>query len=272
MTLTASNFSYISTLVRKEAGIVLDQGKEYLVESRLLPVVRKAGMKTIDDLTAALRSAGSRDLLGQVIDAMTTNETLFFRDRHPFDVLRDEILPELVKTRATERRLNFWCAAASTGQEPYSVAMTLKDSPIETAGWNIDFMATDIATDVLDKAKRGRYSQLEVNRGVPAPLLIKHFDRKGTKFQIKQDLQQLVRFVELNLTRPFPRMMPMDIVFIRNVLIYFDEKTKADILRRIHGVMAKDGYLFLGGTETILNLDVPFERKTIGRAVFYRPK
>jgi chemotaxis protein methyltransferase CheR len=209
-------------------------------------------------------------LRGQVIEAMTTNETSFFRDVHPFQALSDTVLPELMRARATERSLNIWCAAASSGQEPYSIAMLLDDALVGRPGWRVRLLATDISQQMLDRTREGIYSQLEMNRGLPAQRLVKHFTRVGTHWQISENLRRMVECRLLNLDAAWPMMPQMDLIFLRNVLIYFDIPTKQRILARVKKVLRPDGYLFLGGAETTLNLDAGFERVQIGNAPAYR--
>lgn len=268
MAITPTEFEVVRTLVRHEAGIVLEQGKEYLVEARLSPLARREGLPGASELIAQLgRVKGP--LHTRVVEAMTTNETIFFRDVEPFEVLRKEVLPALMESRRTTRRLGIWCGASSTGQEPYSVAMTLLDTP-ELAGWHVDILATDISTDVLARARAGLYSQLEVNRGLPASYLVKYFEKKGLEWQISERVRSMVRFDYLNLMRPLPAMPAPDIVFLRNVLIYFDSADKSAILTRIRTAMRQDGFLFLGAAETTRNLDDRFERLPFSKTGCYR--
>ena len=268
MAITQAEFDIVRSLIRTEAGIVLEQGKEYLVEARLSPLARREGFASPSALIARLGGIKS-PLHTRVVEAMTTNETIFFRDIEPFEVLRKEVLPAMIDARRATRRLQIWCGASSTGQEPYSIAMTLLDTP-ELAGWTIDILATDISTDVLARAREGLYSQLEVNRGLPATQLVKHFEKKGLEWQISQKLRSMVRFEYLNLMRPLPSMTAPDIVFLRNVLIYFDTSDKSAILTRIRGAMRQDGYLFLGAAETTRNLDDRFERLPYSKTGCYR--
>ncbi len=268
MAITQAEFEIVRTLVRGEAGIVLEQGKEYLVEARLTPLARREGYPGAAELIGALgRLKGP--LHTKVVEAMTTNETIFFRDVEPFEVLRKEVLPALMDARRATRRLQIWCGASSTGQEPYSIAMTLLDVP-ELASWSVDILATDISTDVLARARGGLYSQLEVNRGLPAAHLVKYFEKKGLEWQISDRIRSMVRFEFLNLMRPLPPMTAPDIVFLRNVLIYFDTADKSAILSRIRAAMRPDGYLFLGAAETTRNLDDRFERLPYSKTGCYR--
>ena len=269
MTLAAPDFAYVADLVRRESAITLAAGKEYLVEARLLPVARDAGHATVPALVAALKTRPNGELHRKVVDAMTTNETSFYRDRAPFTALTDHVVPELLKARVRERRLRIWCAACSSGQEPYSIAMSLAD-PLTSAGFTLDLLATDLSSEMLARAQEGRYSQLEVNRGLPAGTLVQHFTRSGTAWQVSDQIRRSVTFRSMNLAAPFPPMAQMDVVFLRNVLIYFDPPTKAAVLGRVARVLRPDGYLFLGGAETTINIDPRFERASLAGAPVYR--
>lgn len=268
--MTAADFDYIRNMVRDQAAIVLEMGKEYLVESRLLTLARKEGLSTVSSLVAQLRSSPGGPLQRRVVDAMTTNETSFFRDLHPFETLRKAILPAAMERRKLDRQLNIWCGAASTGQDPYSIMMLIHEHFRELLGWNFRFVATDPSSEVLARAKAGRFSQLEVNRGLPAPLLVKHFLRQGMEWEIREDIRKRVEFRELNLIREWPVMPSMDIVFLRNVLIYFDADTKRQILGRIRRLLRPGGCLMLGGSETTQGLDDNYERVVVDRTTFYR--
>lgn len=270
MSITAADFDYVSTMVRQSSAIVLAPGKEYLVVSRLLPLARTAGVCDVGELVAALRRQPSGPLRAQVVEAMTTNETSFFRDAHPFTALATTVLPELIKARAATRTLNIWCGASSSGQEPYSIAMLVDEALAGRPGWTVRLLATDISAQMLERTKQGTYSQLEVNRGLPAPKLVKYFRREGTGWQIDQRLRAMVETRLMNLDAPWPSMPAVDLIFLRNVLIYFDVPTKRRILGRCRTSLKPDGYLFLGGAETTLNIDDAFERVQIGSAPTYR--
>jgi chemotaxis protein methyltransferase CheR len=269
---TTADFDYVRTFVRSQAAIVLEPGKEYLVESRLQTLVRKENIPTIDALVARLREEPRNGLHRKVVDAMTTNETSFFRDIHPFEALRKSILPELVARNGAERKLNFWCGAASTGQEPYSVLMLLADNFPDLLKWEMKFIATDLCGDVLNRARAGRFNQLEVNRGLPAAMLVRHFTREGAEWEVNADLRRRVDFRELNLISEWPWFPPLDIIFLRNVLIYFDVETKKAILGKIRRLLRPGGYLLLGGAETTYNLDDAFERVPLDKTSCYRVK
>jgi len=265
-----ADFDYVRNYVRAQAAIVIEPGKEYLVESRLVTLARKEKIASIDLLVDQLRAKPGSELHRRVIDAMTTNETSFFRDLHPFEALKKSILPELMQKRRPERQLNFWCGAASTGQESYSVMITIAENFPDLFSWNLNFIATDLSLDVLAQAQSGKYSQLEVNRGLPAPLLVKYFKRDGDSWEFDANIRKKVLFKELNLIATWPFMPAMDVVFLRNVLIYFDVETKKTILGKIRRLLRPGGYLFLGGAETTLNLDDAYERVTLERATCYR--
>jgi chemotaxis protein methyltransferase CheR len=267
--LQTSDFDYIRGLVRERSAIVLEPGKEYLVQARLLPVAREQGLEDISALVARLKR-GEPALTTQVVEAMTTNETSFFRDVHPFDALRSDVLPALLESRRTQRTLRIWSAAASTGQEAYSIAIVLREHFPELAGWNISILGTDLSQDVLERAREGRYAQIEVNRGLPAPMLVRYFDRAGPAWKVKPELRTLCEFKTLNLMAPWSALPRMDIVFLRNVLIYFDVDTKRAVLTKVRNALAPDGYLFLGAAETTLQFDGLFERVPHARANCYR--
>jgi chemotaxis protein methyltransferase CheR len=272
MPISAAEFEYVRTLIRERAGIALEPGKEYLVESRLDPLARQEGFPTLTHFIASLKSSpSSGGLHHKVVQAMTTNETSFFRDVRPFEVLKTLVLPELIANRSAQRALNFWCAASSTGQEPYSIALLMREAvPTLLPAWNFRFIASDISTEVLARAIQGRYSQLEINRGLPASLLVKYFQQEGNEWQIKSEVRRMVEFRELNLTEPWSILPPMDIVFMRNVLIYFSVETKKAILAKVRQLLKPGGFLFLGSSETTLNLDDGFEPVPADRTACYR--
>lgn len=270
MSITEYDFRYISDLVRARSAIVLEPGKEYLVESRLIPLARAEGLPDLAAVVQRLQSMRDPTLAVKVVEAMTTNETSWFRDHHPFDLFTQTILPALGTARAATKQLDVWCAAASSGQEPYSLAMLLQDWLLARPGWKAQITATDINEDILRKARSGRYSQLEINRGLPAAMLVRHFDRAGTEWQLKESVRRMVDYRQMNLAVAFPPMRQYDVVFCRNVLIYFDLPMKREILQRIKRVLKPDGYLFLGGAETTLNLDDSFARVQVDRGTCYQ--
>jgi chemotaxis protein methyltransferase CheR len=271
-TISPEDFAFLRDLVMKEAAIVLEPGKEYLATSRLDPVARKEGLEGIPGLVRALRSPAASKLREAVIDAMTTNETLWFRDAHPFETLQTTIMPDLIAKRAATRTIDIWCAAASTGQEPYTIAMILKDAFPQLNGWRIRILGTDISPSALEKAHLGTYSQMEMGRGLPAKYMVNYFTRQGVNYQINPNIRAMVDFKLFNLAGNFPPMGPFDLVFIRNVLIYFNQETKNQIINKAEKLLKPDGKLFLGSTESLLNISHKLERETYGKTTCYRPK
>src|ERR1700722_19160586 len=259
MTITGADFEYIRGLVRERSALVLEPGKEYLVESRLDPLARQEGVSSLPHMVKNLRTGPSCDLHRKVVEAMTTNETSFFREMRVFEMFRKTILPKLLVLRACQRSLNFWCAASSTGQEPFSLAMLLREDFPSLDTWNINFIASDISKEMLARARLGCYNQLEINRGLPAHLLVKYFEKHGAAWEIRQEIRRMVEFREVNLIHPWPFLPRMDVIFMRNVLIYLDLATKRNILGRVGRLLDPAGYLFLGGSETTINLDDSFE-------------
>jgi chemotaxis protein methyltransferase CheR len=270
--LAEQDFDYIRDLVRDRAAIVLEPGKEYLAVTRLDPVVRRAGLGSLSELVATLRQDDDPALSEQVIDALTTNETTFFRDVHPFESLRNHILPDLIERKRLSRSLFIWSAGCSSGQEPYSVAMLIREDFPQLAGWQVSVLGTDVSVAMLERARAGRYGQIEVNRGLPAHLLVKYFRRAGVGWEIDGSIRAMVRFRQQNLVDPWPSMPPMDLVLMRNVMIYFDVAAKQEILARVGDVLAPHGYLLLGTSETTLHLDDSFRRHAVGPTGWYQRK
>lgn len=270
MPISASEFNFIRELVRQRSAIVIEPGKEYLVESRLAVVARAEGFASLEQFLGELRSQPANGLHERAVEAMTTNETSFFRDIQPFDALRQSVLPELIQRRAAERQLVIWSAACSTGQEPYSIAMLIREGFPALASWSVKILATDLSREVLARGREGRFTQLEMNRGLPAQYLVKYFTKCGSEWKIQDGIRKMVDFREMNLAERWPPMTAPDVVFIRNVLIYFDVASKREILAKVRKVMRSDGYLFLGGAETTVNLDDSFERVSLGKATCYR--
>lgn len=268
--MTHDDFAFVCRLIRDRSAIVLEAGKEYLVEARLNPVARKYQFGSLGELITRLRSPAEQELRTRVVEAMVTTETSFFRDLMPFEGLRKSVLPELAAARAKERKLSVWSAASSSGQEPYSFAILLRDHFPELAAWQVNILATDLSVDILAKAREGLYSQLEANRGLPAMALVKHFRQEGTGWRVSDEVRRAVEFREMNLVRPWPVMPKMDVVFLRNVMIYFDVDTKKAILSRMAKVLRPDGYLILGAAETTLNLDDSFRRVESLKGGFYK--
>lgn len=270
MSVSGENFKFIQEFARDAAALVIEPGKEYLVESRLTPIARQAGFETLDAFIQQLRTNPKATLFHeQVIDAMTTNETSFFRDFYPFEVLRQLILPKLIEQRAGLRKLAIWSAASSTGQEPYTIAMLLLEHFPQIRDWNVSILATDLSPTVLHQAREGLYSQLEVNRGLPAAFLLKYFTKNGAKWAIKNEVKKLIEFRQMNLVKPWPILPTFDVIFIRNVMIYFDLGTKTTILKRIRQCLQPQGSLFLGTAETTMNIDPEWVPTTHGYATIY---
>jgi chemotaxis protein methyltransferase CheR len=268
--ITDQDFDVIRLLLQERSGIVLEAGKRYLVESRLTPLVRELQLHSVGELIAQLRSVPGNGLYRKIVEAMVTTETSFFRDHLPFESLRKEVIPDLIKRRRDLRRLHIWCAASSTGQEPYSVAMLLREHFHELAGWKVLLLASDLSGDVLARARTARYNQIEVNRGLPATLLVKYFQQHGTSWQLKPTISSMVEFQEINLAQAWPALPPMDLILIRNVMIYFEVATKKAILGRLARLLKPDGYLLLGGAETTFNLDNSYRRAESLKGGFYQ--
>ncbi|MFF1530409.1 CheR family methyltransferase [Cellulomonas sp. NPDC058312] len=268
MSLTQDTFAFVADVVRRRSAIQLEAGKEYLVESRLLPLARDSGHPGVDAYIREVRAAHRDSDLVRIVDALTTNETSWFRDNTPFSAVRTHILPTLRAERPVLDTLKVWSAACSTGQEPYSLAMTFTDAL--GPGARFDITATDLSERVLAQARSGRYSQLEVNRGLPAPMMVRFFQRNGHDWQIADELRRTITFQQHNLL-DMPPAGPFDIVFLRNVLIYFDLETKRGILSRVHRVLRPGGFLVLGAAETTIGVDGDWERVPVERGSVYRP-
>lgn len=252
--MTELEFEYLRSFLKQRSGLALTAEKRYLVESRLTPVCRRFGLATLGDLIGALKLGQDGATERAVVEAMTTNETFFFRDRIPFDLFRDTILPEALAHNASRRRLRIWCAAASTGQEPYSLAMLLQEAAPRLAGWQVEIVATDLSTEVIEKARLGLYSHFEVQRGLPVQWLIRYFTQIGEQWQIAQSLRSMVDYRQLNLLHSFASLGQFDVIYCRNVLIYFDAPTKSDVLARLAAQLAPGGALLLGAAETVIGL------------------
>ncbi len=265
-----ADFDLYKDLLKEKSGLTLTQDKSYLLDSRLTPVARKWGYDSLDSMTMALRTLPKADLLKDVVEAMTTNETSFFRDSKPFDQFRDIIIPHLIKTRPT-KRVRIWCAASSTGQEPYSLAMLIKENAAKLPGWQFEIVATDIDTNVLESAKRGEYSQFEVQRGLPIQMLMKYFEQKGDRWCLKSDIKSMVQYKYFNLLESMHTLGRFDIVFCRNVLIYFDKETKAKVLQGMAQLLPDDGFVILGGAETVLGITDAFKPMDNTRGIYIKP-
>jgi chemotaxis protein methyltransferase CheR len=253
--------------LKERSGLDLSADKQYLVESRLVPLARKAGLAGIPELVTKMKS-GAEALVSDVVEAMTTNETFFFRDKIPFDHLRDTILPELMAARAGRKSIRIWSAASSTGQEPYSIAMCLKEKAAQLAGWRFEIVATDLSQEVLEKSKAGIYSQFEVQRGLPIQLLVKYFAQTGELWQINADIRAMVQHRQLNLLQDFSHLGKFDVIFCRNVLIYFDQDTKINTLERISKMLEPDGMLMLGAAESVVGITDAFRPYSDKRGLY----
>ena len=264
-----TSFSYLADLLKKRSGIILSPEKLYLVETRLLPIARCEGKTTLDEFIPLLQRPGAEPLISKVIEAMTTNETFFFRDKAPFDRLVDTIVPAFRESRP-DKTLRIWCAAASTGQEPYSIAIALVEAGLPAAGWRIQITGTDISNDVLEKARAGTYSQFEVQRGLPIQLLLKYFKQEGDYWQLSPDIKRMVQLKPFNLLDPYGSLGRFDIIFCRNVLIYFDRETKSDMLNRMAQIMTPDGFLILGAAETVVGITTDFEPMRDKRGIYMK--
>lgn len=265
-----ADFELVRSVVRDGAAIVLDDGKEYLVETRLLQVARSLGAASVTELLDQLRADPNGPVRTLVLEAMTTNETSFFRDSRPFDALATGILPELMAKRSAERHLTIWSAGCSSGQEAYSTAMLLDELFSDHRGWSARIIASDISTEMLERTRAGVYSQLEVNRGLPVHRLMRYFTRQGTQWQVEDRLRAMVETRQVNLAGPWPELPQIDVVLLRNVMIYFDIETKRRILANVRSVLRPGGYLILGGAETTLNIDAHYERVPVGGTAAYR--
>jgi chemotaxis protein methyltransferase CheR len=267
---TPSDYEYIRKILKERSGYVLAPDKQYLIDSRLLPVARQVECGSITDLVMKMRAPNAEALLAKVTEAMTINESFFFRDKNPFDRFKDTMLPAIMQARASTRRMRIWCAAASTGQEPYSIAMILKSMSEKLVGWNIEIVATDISRDVLERARAGIYSQFEVQRGLPIQMLMQFFEQVGEQWRVKDDIRKMVQFRQFNLLERFSALGTFDVVFCRNVLIYFDQKTKSDVLERIAQQLTPEGFLVLGAAETVVGLSESFKPHADKRGLYVR--
>ena len=268
--LSPADFEFVRQLVWRRSAIVLEPEKSYLLEARLQPLARLEGFASLEAMVAQIRAQPGNGLHRKVVEAMTTNETSFFRDLHPFDALRQLVIPEVMQHRQSDRKLDIWCAACSSGQEPYTVAMTLLEHFPELSGWSVNILGTDLSGAMIARSRAGRFGQIEVNRGLPANLLVKYFEKKGMEWQVRPEPQRLCAFRELNLIEPWGTLPPMDVVFLRNVLIYFGLETKRGILGNVRKLLQPWGFLFLGGAETTIDLGDGFERLQLDKAGCYR--
>jgi len=266
--LTPENYGFIERYIHEATGITLGQDKNYLLESRLMPVLEEERLGSLNELCTRLRKGVPESLRRRIAECMTTHETLFFRDPRVFDVLRTDLLPELAKDRQATRTLRVWSAACSSGQEPYSLAMLLLEAGY--ADWKIEILGTDLSSRILARATEGRYLQIEINRGMPAPLLVKYFQRAGLDWQVRDELRRIVRFAPFDLRQSMGPLGTFDLVLCRNVLIYFDQEARAKILAGLRDTLSPGGFLLLGASESMYNMEAGFVRRTSGQTVAYQ--
>jgi chemotaxis protein methyltransferase CheR len=265
---TPLDYDYLRKLLKDRSGLLLAGDKRYLVESRLLPIARRVGVPGLGELIQKMRGPGAEPLIVEVVEAMATNESLFFRDKIPFEHFRNTMMPALLAARTEHKRIRIWCAAASTGQEPYSLAICVKEMAARLAGWRVEILATDLSLDVLEKAKAGIYSQFEVQRGLPIQMLVKYFTQVGEMWQLAPEIRAMVQYRPFNLLHDYAPLGHFDIVFCRNVLIYFEQKTKIEVLERIARIVEPDGYLVMGAAETVIGLTNSFKPLGDHRALY----
>ncbi len=268
--MTPLDYEFLRKILKERSGLDLSPDKQYLVESRLIPLARRISLPGITELVQKMKTGSADGLTAEVVEAMTTNETFFFRDKIPFDHLRETMLPAMLQARASRRALRIWCAASSTGQEPYSIAMCLKELGATLAGWRVEILATDLSQGVLEKSKAGLFSQFEVQRGLPIQLLVKYFTQVGELWQLNADIRGMVQHRQLNLLQDFGHLGTFDVIFCRNVLIYFDQDTKAGIFERLARVVEPDGFMVLGAAESVVGISDAFKPHPERRGL-YRP-
>ncbi|WP_243147047.1 protein-glutamate O-methyltransferase CheR [Scytonema sp. UIC 10036] len=270
MAVSTTEFDYLRQLVYDYSCVVLYADKTYLAELHLQPIAESRGFASIGDLVSYLRNQTFGNLHIQVIEALVTNETSFFRDVYPFEALKCVVLPELIEKRAMQRSLNIWCAACSNGQEPYSIAMLIREHFPMLATWSVRLIASDFSTKVLARARKGCYNQMEIKRGLPQLLREKYFHKLNNNWQIKEEISQMVDFRQMNLVQSWSSLPEIDVIFLRNILIYFDIPTKKALLKKVRQQLRPDGFLFLGSGETTINLDESFERVQFDKSICYR--
>lgn len=266
--MNVSDFELIAQLLKERSGLALSKDKAYLLESRLNPVARKWNFAGFDELAQAIRAGKDEALLVRVTEAMTTNESFFFRDQKPFEQFTSLVLPHMIEHRAAKKTIRIWSAACSSGQEPYTLAMLLKENAKKLAGWRVEIVATDISKEILDKAKEGMYSQFEVQRGLPINLLVKYFKQTGDRWQIDAGIREMVKYQQFNLLGNLSTLGRFDVIFCRNVLIYFDPPTKTTVFNKLADLMAEDGFLYLGGAETVLGMSDRFQLMPGHRGIY----
>lgn len=262
------DFDVYKDLLMKRSGLVITPDKSYLLDSRLTPVAKKWNFANLDMMSVALRGIPDAALVKDIVEAMTTNETSFFRDQKPFDQFKQIALPHMLKGRSAVRKVRIWCAASSSGQEPYSLSMLVKENQALMPGWGVEFLATDLSEEILAQARGGVYSQFEVQRGLPINLLMKYFRQEGEKWRISEDIRKMVRYEIFNLLEPMTRLGKFDVIFCRNVLIYFDEPTKRRVLENMAALLPPDGFLFLGGAETVFGITDKFKPMENSRGIY----
>ncbi len=268
--MTPREFEFLCKLLKERSGLMLPPTKQYLVESRLMPVVRRAKLAGIGELVLRLQEPAAEALRVEVTEAMTINESFFLRDKIPFDRFLDTIVPWLLQARAPRKRIRIWCAAAATGQEPYSLAMILDAAAAMLQGWRVEILATDISHEMIERARAGTYNQFEVQRGLPVQMLLKHFEQADGQWRINEKLRNMVQFRQMNLLDDFASLGTFDVIFCRNVLIYFDSATKIAVLDRLSQVLARDGFLVLGAAETVVGLTGAFVPHPDKRGLYVR--
>ena len=268
MILTPPDIELLSGIVAEYSGNMIAPRQAYMLEKQLAPIAKSNGLADVPALVQEIRRSKNPNLSTQIAEAVTVNETSFFRDAHPFEALKKQIIPDLTAANQNRREIRIWCAACASGQEPYTLAMVIRENFPHLSNWKIKIVATDISNEMLDKCRSGEYSQLEVNRGLPARTLVRFFERSGSLWRAKPELRDMIEFSRLNLTSPFSSLGQFDIVFLRNV---FDKPTKQDILTRVHGVLRPDSYLFIGSVESTIGFNVPYRREEIDATVCYRP-
>ena len=265
MSIATTDFEYLASLIAKRTGNVITANQDYLLESRLGCVVRELGLPSLDSLVRQIRQNHDNELEDRIAEAMTINETSFFRDPNVFETLRDHVIPDLLSRRQQTKQLTIWCAACSSGQEPYTIAMLLKENFPELENWKVKILCTDYSLQMVERTRKGGYTQFEVNRGLPAQLLVKYFDRQGMRWSVKDELREMMEYRTCNLTENLSSVPRTDLVMLRNVLIYFDKPTKENVFAKVSRVMHGDGFLLLGGGETTVNLDTPFRTEMAGK-------
>jgi chemotaxis protein methyltransferase CheR len=267
MEILPENYRFLQESVYSRVGIVLQDDKEYLFKGRLAPVVKQLGLGSINELCTMLQNPGSDHVGHLVAEAMTTNETYFFREPLHYEAIKKFLLPHLIEERPTHRRMSFWSAASSTGQEAYSLAMLLLEQGLQD--WALSILGTDISPKVVERARSGLYRQIEVNRGLPTPMLLKYFCRSGPEWLLNEAIRRMVHFQSIDLRASMRTLGPFDLVFCRNVMIYFDSETKRNMLREIHSTLFRGGWLLLGGAEAATDYEEWFERRSVGGAMVY---